>query len=77
MKHLDRITMDPTRMGGEPCIRDTRVTVGTVVGLVAEGYTPEEITEAYPYLETEDVQAALRYAAWRSEETEVALNQAQ
>ena len=74
MKHLDRITMDPTRMGGKPCIRDTRVTVGTVVGLVAEGYTPEEITEAYPYLETEDMQAALRYAAWRSEETEVALN---
>ena len=74
MKHLDRITMDPTRMGGKPCIRDTRVTVGTVVGLVAEGHTPEEITEAYPYLETEDVQAALRYAAWRSEETEVTLN---
>ena len=74
MKHLDRITMDPTRMGGKPCIRDTRVTVGTIVGLVAEGYTPEEITEAYPYLKTEDVQAALRYAAWRSEETEVTLN---
>ena len=74
MKHLDRITMDPTRMGGKPCIRDTRVTVGTVVGLVAEGYTPEEITEAYSYLEAEDVQAALQYAAWRSEETEVALN---
>lgn len=77
MRHLDRITMDPTRMGGKPCIRDTRVTVGTIVGLVAEGYTPEEIVEAYPYLDTEDVQAALRYAAWRSEETEVTLKQAQ
>lgn len=77
MRHLDRITMDPTRMGGKPCIRDTRVTVGTIVGLVAEGYTPEEIVEAYPYLDTDDVQAALRYAAWRSEETEVTLKQAQ
>jgi uncharacterized protein (DUF433 family) len=54
MRHLDRITMDPTRMGGKPCIRDTRVTVGTVVGLVAEGHTPEEIVEAYPYLDTDD-----------------------
>lgn len=76
MRHLDRITMDPTRMGGKPCIRDTRVTVGTIVGLVAEGHTPEEIVEAYPYLDTDDVQAALRYAAWRSEETEVTLQQA-
>ncbi len=64
-------------MGGKPCIRGTRVTVGTVVGLVAEGYTPDDIVEAYPYLEREDVQAALRYAAWRSEETEVALKQAE
>ena len=61
-------------MGGKPCIRHTRVTVGTVVGLVAEGYTPTEIVEAYPYLEPEDVRAALQYAAWRSEETEVALD---
>lgn len=60
-------------MGGKPCIRDTRVTVGTIVGLVAEGYTAEEILDAYPYLEYEDIQAALRYAAWRSGETEVAL----
>lgn len=65
--------MTPGRMGGKPCIRDTRVTVGTVVGLVPEGHTPDEIVEAYPYLEREDVQAALRYAAWRSEETGVVL----
>jgi uncharacterized protein (DUF433 family) len=77
MRHLDRITMDPTRMGGKPCSRNTRVTVGTVVELVAEGHMPEEIVEAYPYLDTDDVQAALRYAAWRSEETEVSLKQAQ
>lgn len=75
MRQIDRITMDPTRMGGKPCIRGTRVTVGTVVGLVAEGYSPDEILEAYPYLEREDVQAALRYAAWRSEETEVDLKE--
>jgi uncharacterized protein (DUF433 family) len=73
MKTLDRITMDPARMGGKPCIRGTRVTVGTIVGLVAEGYTPNDILKAYPYLEQADVQTALRYAAWRSEETEVAL----
>jgi len=66
--------MTPGRMGGKPCIRNTRVTVGAVVGLVAEGYTPTEIVEAYPYLEPEDVRAALQYAAWRSEETEVALD---
>lgn len=75
MKQIDRITMNPDRMGGKPCIQGTRVTVGAVVGLVAEGYTPDEILEAYPYLEREDVQAALRYAAWRSEESEVALKQ--
>lgn len=73
MKHLDRITMDPTRMGGKPCIRGTRVTVGTIVGLIAENYTTEEILNAYPYLDRADVRAALRYAAWRSEESEVTL----
>lgn len=76
MKHLDRITMDPARMGGKPCIRDTRVTVGTIVGLIAEAYATEEILDAYPYLEQEDIRAALRYAAWRSEESEVALDEA-
>lgn len=73
VKHIDRITMDPARMGGKPCIQGTRVTVGTIVGLVAEDHTNEEILDAYPYLEREDIRAALRYAAWRSEESEVAL----
>lgn len=76
MKQLDRITMDPARMGGKPCIRDTRVTVGTIIGLIAEEYTTEDILDAYPYLEQEDIRAALRYAAWRSEESEVALDEA-
>jgi uncharacterized protein (DUF433 family) len=55
MRQIECITMEPTRMDGNPCIRGTRVTVGTVVGLVAEGYTPDEILEAYPHLEREDV----------------------
>ena len=55
MKQLDRITMDPTVMGGKPCIRGMRVTVGTVVGLMAAGKAIEEVLAAYPYIEREDV----------------------
>ena len=73
MAHLDRITQNPLVMGGRPCIRGMRVTVGTVVGLLASGRTQEEILAAYPYLEKEDIQAALGYAAWRSEEAELPL----
>lgn len=73
MKHLERITMDPGTMGGKPCIRGTRVTVGTLVGLLAAGRSAEEILDAYPYLEAEDLRAALSYAAWRSEEVELTL----
>lgn len=58
-------------MGGKPCIRGLRVTVGTVIGLMAAGYSIEAILEAYPYLEREDILAALAFAAWRSEEYEV------
>lgn len=68
---LDRITHDPAVMGGKPCIRGMRVTVGTVVGLLAAGHTPEEVLTAYPYLEADDIAAALTYAAWRSEEVEI------
>lgn len=73
MQHLDRITLDPKIMGGRPCIRGLRVTVGTVVGLVASGHSTDEILRLYPYLESEDVFEALAYAAWRAEELEVAL----
>lgn len=73
MTNLDRITFNPLIMGGKPCIRGMRMTVGTVVGLVASGYTNEEILELYPYLEAEDIQQALTYAAWRSEEIVVPL----
>jgi len=73
MDLLARITHDPKVMGGRPCIRGLRVTVGTVVGLLAAGRTVEEILSAYPYLERDDIQAALSYAAWRSEEVELPL----
>ena len=73
MKNLTRITLDPAVMGGKPCIRGLRVTVGTVVGLLAEGRSHEEILQAYPYLEAEDIAQALAYAAWRVEEREVSL----
>lgn len=60
MDTLDRITLDPEVMGGKPCIRGLRVTVGTILGLMAAGRTEVEILEAYPYLEREDLRAALR-----------------
>lgn len=68
-----RITRSPEVMGGKPCIRGMRVTVGTILGLLAAGYSTSDIMRAYPYLEAEDVQQALAYAAWRVEELEVAL----
>ena len=68
--HIDRITVDPTVMGGRPCIRGLRVTVGTIVGLVAAGRARDEILSMYPYLEGEDIRAALEYAAWRVDEIE-------
>lgn len=68
MMGLDRITFDPEVMGGRACIRGLRVTVSLVLNLTANGMTPEEIVEAYPYLEAEDVHQALRYAAWLAEE---------
>ncbi|HEX3971455.1 MAG TPA: DUF433 domain-containing protein [Stellaceae bacterium] len=73
MRQLDRITFDPAVMGGKPCIRGLRVTVGMLVGLVASGHTAEEILKLYPCLEEEDVRQALSYAAWRAEEVEAPL----
>ncbi len=73
MRNLKRITMDPEVMGGKPCIRGLRVTVGTIVGLLAAGRTHAEVLKAYPYLEEEDIREALAYAAWRSEEFELPL----
>ncbi|MBX3131699.1 MAG: DUF433 domain-containing protein [Polyangiaceae bacterium] len=70
---LDRITHDPGVMGGRPCIRGLRVTVGTLVGLLASGQSVSDVLELHPYLEKEDVHAALSYAAWRAEEVDVPL----
>ncbi len=73
MPLLNRITFDPNVMGGKPCIRGMRVTVGTIVSLIASGASSEEILADYPYLEAEDIPAALSYAAWRVEEIDVPL----
>jgi uncharacterized protein (DUF433 family) len=73
MAKLDRITQEPGVMGGKPCVRGMRVTVGMIVGQIAAGHSIEEILADYPYLEREDVLQALRYAAWRSEEREIML----
>ena len=70
MKSLTRITLNPAVMGGKPCIRGLRVTVGTIVGLLASGHSTAHILEAYPYLEEDDIREVLAYAAWRTEEFE-------
>lgn len=70
---LDRITIDPEVMGGKPCIRGMRITVGTITGLLASGASFQEILELYPYLEEEDIKAALAYATWRAEEYDLLL----
>jgi uncharacterized protein (DUF433 family) len=73
MKPLKRITFDPEVMGGKPCIRGMRVTAGMIVGLIAAGRTKADILKLYPYIEAEDIDEALAYAAWRVEEIDVPL----
>ena len=73
MAELDRITQKPEIMGGRPCIRGLRVTVGMIVGQIGAGHGIDELLADYPYLDREDVLQALRYAAWRSEEREIIL----
>ena len=63
METLDRIIQDPTVMGGKPCIRGMRVTVGMIVGQIGAGHTIEEVLADYPYLEREDILQALRCPA--------------
>lgn len=76
MLGFDRITFDRNVMGGRACVRGMRVTVSLILNLVANGMSIEEIIEAYPYLEAEDVRQALRYAAWLAEEAVYALEPA-
>jgi uncharacterized protein (DUF433 family) len=66
-----RITFDAQVMGGKACIRGTRVTVSTILGLLAAGQSNEAILQAYPYLEREDIGEALSSAAWRVQEPEL------
>ena len=73
MKTLNQITFNSEVMGGKPCIRGLRVTVGTIVGLIAAGRTKNEILRLYPYLEPEDIDQVLAYAAWRVQEIEIPL----
>lgn len=68
---FERITVDPDRMGGVPCIRDLRVTVSTVLGQLAGGSTVDDVLSDYPYLERADVLAALEYASVVVNEREV------
>jgi len=63
-----RITVDPEAFGGKPCIRGLRFPVSRLLGLLASGETPESILESYPYLEQEDIQEALHYAASLADE---------
>jgi uncharacterized protein (DUF433 family) len=68
-----RITQNPAVMGGKPCIRGLRVTVGMIVAQIGAGRTVDDLLADYPYLEREDILEALRYAAWRAQEREVDL----
>jgi len=70
---FQRITVKPEQMGGVPCVRGLRIPVATVVGMVADGMSIDEILRAYPDLEAEDVSEALRYAAEAVREREIPL----
>ena len=73
MSGFTRITQNSAVMGGKPCIRGLRVTVGMIVAQIGAGRTVDELLTDYPYLEREDILQALRYAAWRAQEREVEL----
>ena len=67
MTRLDRITVNPNQCGGRPCIRGSRVRVKDILDMLAGGSTREEILQDYPYLEDEDIAAALEFAARQSD----------
>ena len=73
MNEFLRVTQNPAVMGGKPCIRGLRVTVGMIVEQIGAGRSIEEVLADYPYLQREDILEALRYAAWRAEEREIEL----
>ena len=69
-----RVTVNPAQLGGTPCIRGLRIPVATIVGMLADGMSEEEIVQAYPDLVIEDIRAALKYAAAAVEERQLPLN---
>lgn len=73
MADFPRISQDPAVMGGKPCIRGTRVTVGMIVGQIGAGVTIEQLLADYPYVTREDILEAIRYAGWRAQEREIDL----
>ena len=73
MNDFTRITQNPAIMGGKPCIRGLRMTVGMIVGQIGAGRSIDQLLADYPYLQCEDVLEALRYAAWRAQEREIDL----
>lgn len=75
MNNEPNITVDSRTMGGKPCIRGTRVTVGCIVGQLGSGTPRERLLEMYPYITDEQINACLRFAAWRSQEEEVTFGQ--
>lgn len=72
---LDRITFDPQIMAGQACIRGMRIPISLVINLIANGLSITEIIEDYPYLEPEDIQQSLKYAAWLTQERVIFLPQ--
>ena len=76
MNAIDRITLNAQVMSGQPCIRGLRVTVANVLRLLAAGNSRERVLQAYPYLESADIDACLQYAALRVSEEEVNLTAA-
>jgi uncharacterized protein (DUF433 family) len=73
MAEFSRITRDPGTMGGKACIRGMRVTVGMILGNLGAGVSIEELLDAYPYLERQDILEAMRYGAWLAQEREINL----
>jgi uncharacterized protein (DUF433 family) len=71
---IERITVNPARMGGKPCIRNMRVTVGMILGELSAGTSIEELLKQYPYIERDDVFAALQYGAWLAQGREIELS---
>jgi uncharacterized protein (DUF433 family) len=74
MNTLDRIVSTPGVVGGKPRVKGTRVTVGAILGQLAVGHTIDEVLRDFPYIQREDVLAALQFAAWRAQEEEVELS---